>query len=223
MRITWYGHAAFAIEGTTLPGHPCKVILDPYNYPECGGYLPIDEAADVVCVSHDNPRYHSDLSTIRGEPVVLKGLEILEGPREAAGVTVRAFRVFEDEQGNGENAMVRFGLEGIEIAHQGDLGHPLTGRALDFLRGTDVLLALAGGPPTLELSALRSIVEATTPALVIPMHFGTPKVNLNLLPVERFLDVFRDFPVRRPGASTVELTREELPDRPTILVLDHAR
>ena len=50
MRITWYGHAAFSIAGSTADGNAVKVILDPYNYPDCGGYLPVDDSADVVSV-----------------------------------------------------------------------------------------------------------------------------------------------------------------------------
>jgi len=48
MRITWYGHAAFLIETQGL-----RIILDPYRSPDSGGYLPIDEPAGLVVVSHD--------------------------------------------------------------------------------------------------------------------------------------------------------------------------
>ena len=47
MRFTWYGHAAFLVETQGL-----RIILDPYRSPESGGYLPIDEPADLVIVSH---------------------------------------------------------------------------------------------------------------------------------------------------------------------------
>ena len=43
MKITWFGHAAFSIEAVNSDGRELKIILDPYNYPECGCYLPIDE------------------------------------------------------------------------------------------------------------------------------------------------------------------------------------
>ena len=67
MRITWYGHAAFLIETQGL-----RIILDPYRSPDSGGYLPIDEPADLVVVSHENDRYHSHLGpdrpAVRGRP-----------------------------------------------------------------------------------------------------------------------------------------------------------
>ena len=59
MRFTWYGHAAFLVETNGL-----RIILDPYRSPDCGGYEPIAEPADVVVVSHENDRYHSHLGQI---------------------------------------------------------------------------------------------------------------------------------------------------------------
>ena len=223
MRITWYGHAAFAIEGKNSRGEDRKVILDPYNYPACGGYLPIDETCDVVSVSHENAKYHSDLSAIRGEPEVLRALEIAGASRELKGIRFDAHRVFEDRQGNGPNAMVRFELDGVRIAHQGDLGHPLDAKGVEFLRGVDVLLALAGGAPTIALDDLVKLIRAVHPAFVVPMHFKTHKVNLKILPLDRFLDTAREFPRIEAGTSSFEISREGLPASPTVLVLQHAR
>ena len=59
MRITWYGHAAFLIETQGL-----RIILDPYRSPDSGGYLPIDEPADLVIVSHEEDVYHSHTGQI---------------------------------------------------------------------------------------------------------------------------------------------------------------
>ena len=39
MKITWFGHAAFLVEGVNPGGESVRIILDPYNYPACGGYL----------------------------------------------------------------------------------------------------------------------------------------------------------------------------------------
>ena len=75
MKITWFGHAAFLVEGVNPAGEAVRIILDPYNYPACGGYLPINEAADIVSISHHNERYHSDLSAIEGDYELIDALE----------------------------------------------------------------------------------------------------------------------------------------------------
>ena len=134
-----------------------------------------------------------------------------------------AFEVFESTDLEGPNAMVKLTLEHITVAHQGDLGHPLDTAALEFLRDVDVLLALAGGPPTIDLTDLVDMIKETSPALVLPMHYKTPKVNLNLLPVDHFLHLCDDFEIERSSGSIVDLSKETLPPSTTVLVLEHAR
>src|SRR5580765_1832638 len=139
MRLTWYGHAAFRVE--TSRG---AVIMDPYNCPRAGGYAAIDEAAHVVTISHVNPKYHSDTSSIHRPYQLLNGLDFLDRERSAAGLTFRSCLVHEDAHGQGPNAMIRFNADGVELAHMGDCGHALNSRQLDFLRDVQVLLAPAG-------------------------------------------------------------------------------
>jgi hypothetical protein len=55
------------------------------------------------------------------------------------------------------------------------------------------------------------------------MHYKTPKINLNIQPLERFLEAMPHDPVDRPGTSSIVADRETLPDRRRIVVLDHAR
>jgi L-ascorbate metabolism protein UlaG (beta-lactamase superfamily) len=90
MRITWYGHAAFLIETQGL-----RIILDPYRSPDSGGYLPIDEPADLVVVSHENDRYHSHLGHIVPPFQVVRALELPEGGEETRGIRFEAVHVFE--------------------------------------------------------------------------------------------------------------------------------
>src|SRR5688572_6772206 len=123
MKITWYGHAAFRLEGHNTAGELVRIVLDPYNHPACGGYLPVDDEADVACVSHDNVRYHSDTSALRGSFTRLEALEFAGGWREARGVRFESCLVHENGRGEGPNAMVKLRLDGVTVAHQGDLGH----------------------------------------------------------------------------------------------------
>ncbi len=82
MNLTWYGHAAFLLEGETsgdtIASSAVRVILDPYRAPDVGGYGPIDEAADVVAVSHHNAKYHSHVAGVMGNPMVVDGLLLLD-------------------------------------------------------------------------------------------------------------------------------------------------
>ena len=220
MRITWYGHAAFLIETQGL-----RIILDPYRSPDSGGYLPIDEPADLVVVSHENDRYHSHLGQIVPPFEVVRALELPAEGREIKGIRFQAVHVFETPERLPEDevTIVHFRAEDLHVVFLGDLGHPLAEEELAPLRGAEVVLAAAGGPPTIDFPDIPPLLDAIGPRLVLPMHYKTPKINLNIQPLERFLEVVPGDPVVRPGSSSIEVSRETLPERRTIVVLEHAR
>jgi L-ascorbate metabolism protein UlaG (beta-lactamase superfamily) len=220
MRITWYGHAAFLIETQGL-----RIILDPYRSPDSGGYLPIDEPADLVVVSHENDRYHSHLGQITPPFKIVRALELPAEGEEIRGICFQAVHVFETPERlpGDEVTIIHFRAEDLHVVFLGDLGHPLTEAELAPLRGAEIVLAAAGGPPTIDFTEIPGLLDAIGPCLVLPMHYKTPRINLNIQPLERFLEVLSGDPVVRKGSSSIEITLQSLPDQRTIVVLDHAR
>ena len=99
----------------------------------------------------------------------------------------------------------------------------LTEPELAPIRGADIVLAAAGGPPTIDYPDIPPLLDAIGPRIVIPMHFKTPKIDLNIQPVERFLEALPGYPLERPGTHSLEVSRGCLPVARTIVVLDHAR
>lgn len=220
MRITWYGHAAFLFE---TEGR--RIIIDPFRSPDSGGYEPIDEPADLVVVSHENDRYHSHLGQIRPPFQVLKALDIPQDGETACGIHFETVHVFETPERKPEDevTIVHFRAEGLHVVFLGDLGHPLDEADLTPLRGAEVVLAATGGPPTLEIAELPPLLDAIGPALVLPMHYKTPRINLKIEPLERFLEAMPETPVDRPGRSWLDVTRATLPASRRIVALEHAR
>ncbi len=220
MRITWYGHAAFLIETGDL-----RVILDPYRSPDCGGYEPIDETADVVVVSHENDRYHSHLGQIIPPFEVIRALDMPEEGQEFRGLTFEAVHVFENAQRLPEDevTIIHFHAEELHVVFLGDLGHSLTDEEVAPLRGADIVLIAAGGTPTIDFADIPPLLDAIGPSLIIPMHYLTPKINLKIQPVERFLEALPGMPVDRVGRAAIEVSCESLPSEPRIIVLNHAR
>jgi L-ascorbate metabolism protein UlaG (beta-lactamase superfamily) len=105
----------------------------------------------------------------------------------------------------------------------GDLGHGLTSEEVAPIHGADVLLAAAGGPPTIDFPEIPGLIEAIAPRLILPMHYKTPRINLKIQPVARFLECVPKVPVDRPGEAWIDIRRETLPVSTRIVVLDHAR
>jgi L-ascorbate metabolism protein UlaG (beta-lactamase superfamily) len=220
MRITWYGHAAFLIET-----NGSRIILDPYRSPDSGGYEPIAEPADLVVVSHENDRYHSHLGQIIPPFEVVRGLQVPPGGTSVRGVRFEAVHVFETPERRPEDevTIVHFRSEGLHVFFLGDLGHPLSEVELAPLRGAEVVLTPAGGPPTIDFPHIPPLLAAIGPRIVVLMHFKTPQINLAIQPLERFLEALPGDPVDRPGTTWLEVTRETLPARRRIVVLEHAR
>ncbi len=203
MRITWYGHAAFLIEAEGL-----RIILDPYRSPDSGGYAPIGEGADVVVVSHENDRYHSHLGQIVPTFEVVRAMELPPGGAVVAGVRFEAIPVFEtpEKEAGDKVAMVHFRLGGLHVAFLGDLGHSLGEAEVAPIRGADVALVPAGGPPTIDYPLIPALLDAIGPRVVVPMHTKTPGINLAIQPVERFFEALPSWPIEHPGASHFELS-----------------
>jgi L-ascorbate metabolism protein UlaG (beta-lactamase superfamily) len=220
MRITWYGHAAFLIETAGL-----RIILDPYRSPDSGGYLPINEPAGLVVVSHENDRYHSHLGQIIPPFRVVRALELPEQGEDIQGIRFQAIHVFETPERKPEDevTIIHFRAEDLHVVFLGDLGHSLDEAELSPLRGADIVLVPAGGPPTIDFAEIPSLLDATAPRLVLPMHYKTPKINLNIQPLERFLEVLPSYPVIRTDSSTLEVTKDSIPAMRTVVVLKHAR
>ncbi len=220
MRLTWYGHAAFRIDTVGA-----RMILDPYRSPDCGGYEPIADPADVVFVSHENDRYHSHTGQIFPPFELIRGLEIPNEGTTAHGLRLQVVRVFEtpERKPDDEVTILHFRSEGMHVVFLGDLGHPLSESEVAPLRGADVVLVPAGGPPTLALDDIPPLLQAIRPRLVVPMHYKTPKIDLKIQSIESFLERFPGVPIERPWKSSVELNAAHLPSELTILRLEYAR
>lgn len=220
MKITFYGHAAFLVETAGR-----RIILDPYRSPDSGGYGPIAEPADIVAVSHENDRYHSHLGQIIPPFDVVRGLEISSEGQVVRDVRFEAIRVFETpERLPGDVVTIlHFRSEDLHLVHLGDLGHALSDEEVGPLLQADIVLVPAGGPPTLALDEIPTLLAQIAPRVVIPMHYKTPRINLDILPVEVFLAQMAGWPIVATGGSSIELTRATLPARPSIIQLDPCR
>lgn len=223
MKIKWYGHAYFRLEGSGV-----SIVTDPCD-PEVSGLLPVREPADVVVMSSATDEYHFHASMVLGEHLVLNALEVVdEDAVEVSGVRFEDFRTMESvehRQDLDENAMYRLELGGVSVLHLGDLGNPLSEEQLARLRGrVDVLLALTGGPPTIELDDLEQAVEDLGPRAVIPMHYAIPglRVDGDILGLQAFTSRYPSEAVVDVDEAELELEPEMLPENLRVYILKPA-
>ncbi len=217
MKIRWLAHAAFLIEGDGL-----RIITDPYEPNAILNLPPITETADIVARSSDDDEAHCFVDTIPPGFDLVTATEIVETGAVVRGVKFTAVYSQESiykEDIVRDNAMYSFTLEGVRITHMGDVGNPLTAAQLAALAGTDVLLALAGGHPTIALTDLHAVIAAVQPKLVIPMHYRIPGPRFAMRTVTDFTSYYPAETVDWPDSSEIELTRDSLPGETRIVVL----
>lgn len=225
MRIKFYAHASFRIEGDGL-----AIVTDPYTPgPDASGFEPIHEPADMVIRSSPSDRFHNDPSHVLGNPVVVDAMDIPPEGTTAKGLDIQAFPGTESlayDYGRPvfDNAMYSFTVEHIRILHMGDVGNPLTEEHLTALKGNvDLMLALTGGHPTIALDDLDRAIRVIRPRIVIPMHFHHARGVLNILPVTTFTDRYSENQVVQAGGPELALSTETLPAEAQIHVLEQCR
>lgn len=224
MRIKWIGHSCFLIEGKDV-----KVITDPYG--EGVPYRTPDYSVDVVTVSHEHFD-HNAVERVKGDPLVIRGA----GSHEGAGIRFTGIGTFHDEDGGGKrglNTIFTFTIDGVSLAHLGDLGHPLSGAQAEALSGVDLLFIPVGGHFTIGANEARDLI-GSLPSLkvAIPMHYKTDRLgeDFPIATVDNFIRKMEN--VRKIGRSEVSLVEvslvevslidEDLPNRPEVWILDYA-
>lgn len=224
MKLKWYGHASFRITAN----NGTSIITDPYT-PETSGYRAINERADVVIISSDNDSFHCRADLIPGNPTIINALKLAQSTKTQTenGITFEAIEAMEALNHRfhdpDQNGMYKFTVDGVSIAHIGDVGNPFSQEQLEFFQGIDIFLALAGGHPTIELDDLNTAIETIKPKLVVPMHFRTLTYKpRNTYWIESFLSYFDDKQIDFAIGSEIELKKENLPDQTRVLVLDYA-
>ena len=178
MEINWLGHSCFKIKGKQA-----SVITDPYS-PDTG-YTLGKQNANIVTLSHQHPG-HSCITGINGEPHIVSG----PGEYEISNVLIIGLASYHDnEKGNirGKNTIYLIEMDDISICHLGDIGHPLTEAQTEELGNVDILMLPVGGISTINAAAAASVVRQIEPKIVLPMHYGTPLLNRELDPIEKFL------------------------------------
>jgi L-ascorbate metabolism protein UlaG (beta-lactamase superfamily) len=185
-------------------------------------YQSIIDPADLVIRSSADDRGHCNADMIPGQPTVVTATDI--GPE---GVVVRGLRITAAEAQESlihkehplDNAMYCFALEGVRIAHLGDVGNRLTAEQLAALAGNDVVLVPTGGPPTLDLDDLMDALRELRPHVIIPMHYQLPTSKPAMLPVTEFTGRFPAEAVLWAAGPEIELTQLDMPEGPRVIVL----
>lgn len=212
MILTWIGHSCFKIQDKTGP-EGITIVTDPFD--KKTGLKPPNFEADIITISH-NHTDHNNSGSLRGKPFIIDRA----GEYEIKGVAVHGAESFHDEQSGkdrGLNIIYRIEVDGISIAHLGDLGHILDNKQLDLLVGTDILLIPVGGKYTLDAKKAAEVVGQIEPRIVIPMHYKTPGLKIDGLDgVDKFI---KEIGLNPTEEEKLKINKKDLPQEDMELVV----
>ncbi len=174
MDIIWYGLSCFRI---TERKH-ATVVTDPFGK-KVG--LPTPKLkADIITISH-KAEGHGRTSSISGYNHVLTGA----GEYEIGGVFVTATSTVAED--GSSNVIYLFDYDGLTVAHLGDMAAVPSRAQIEVLEEVDVLLVPVGGGNSLNAAQASELVSMLEPKIVVPMHYDTSGLAVDLEPIDRFL------------------------------------
>lgn len=208
MKLTYLGHACFLLESDLAK----KLLMDPFD--DSMGYPVPSMPVDVVTISHAH-HDHNDLSHIPNAPIVIR-----EAGRQAVeGFAVEGIDSFHDAEGGakrGSNVIFVVEVDGIRIAHLGDLGHALSAEQISRLGHIDVLLIPVGGYYTIDAEEALAVARAIAPRVAVPMHYAVKGRESLIQSEERFA---AGMSAMYLDGNTLELSTEALKKLPSAIVL----
>ncbi|MCK5579053.1 MAG: MBL fold metallo-hydrolase [Planctomycetes bacterium] len=217
MKIKWLGHATF----TLVSSQGSVVVTDPFDanaYEGAIKYKPINLKADVVTVTHTQHEDHNYTQAVSGSPQVIDK----EGEYETAGIKIKGVPTFHDKnqgQDRGHNIVFVYNIDGVRVAHLGDLGHVPTPEQFKQMGSVDVLLVPVGGHFTIDDQEATRISSQCGAKIVVPMHYKTPVLDFPIASVDKFLQGKKN--VKKLDSSEVTITKKNLPAEQEIWVLPY--
>lgn len=208
MEITYLGYSCFKISGKKI-----NILMDPFNPAEVGIKL-AKQDADVVTVSHAH-KDHNYVQIMKNSDYLLLDAPGEYEVKESEFVGVDAYHDNEQGAQRGKLTMFEIEVDGVKIAHLGDLGTELDSAQLEKLDGVDVLMIPVGGKHTIDAETAIKVINQIEPKIVIPMHYQTTAKS-DLLPVE---DFFKDMAVSPEPQDRLKITQRDLPEELQVVYL----
>lgn len=211
MLLTYHGHSEFLLESAS----GFRILTDPYDGHV--GYPLKTVRADAITVSHAHSD-HNYINKVSGAQTVVTSPG---ETRLAIDCSVTGIAAFHDDcegKKRGQTLMFLFEIDGLHIAHLGDLGCDLNEKQLAALQETDILLLPVGGYYTINAKQAFETVKRINPRIVIPMHYKTSaNADWPIDGPEEFLSLFP--PASCEAMPLLRVTKEDISCVPFVCML----
>lgn len=213
MDIVYLGHSSFRLKGRTA-----SLVTDPFDPSYVGLKFP-RVSADIITISHDHIDHNK-------KELVDEVKKVISGPGEyeIMEVSIIGIATFHDAKKGverGKNTIYVVEIDGIRIAHLGDLGHKLNEKTFEGIGEIDVLMIPVGGEYTVGPSEAVQIMQMIEPSITIPMHYFVEGMNKEkfgkLSKVEDFL---KETGVSVTREKKLSVKASDLSEEQKIVVMD---
>ncbi|MEM1593547.1 MAG: metal-dependent hydrolase [Archaeoglobaceae archaeon] len=223
MKLTWFGHACFLLEGSR------RILIDPFiTGNPLAPVKPSEIKADVILVTHGHGDHLGDTVEIakRNNAVVIcihelsrilarRDVEVMGmnigGSVYSMGVKITMVPAlhsadFEDERGEiistGSPAGFVVEMDGVKVYHAGDTALFYDMKLIGELYEPDIFLVPIGDLYTMGIREAVKAVELVKPKVAIPMHYNTfPLIEKDPEEFKREAEKFCKVVILKPGES----------------------
>ena len=195
--LTYYGHACF--KAASESG---SILFDPYEDGSVPGLkLPFNIEADTVFCSHDHHDHNArSLIRLSGKKPDFSYCELVVPHDDAKG----------NKRGMTKMTFVK--MEGLTIAHLGDIGRLPKSDEYEILQKADIILLPCAGFYTVDSLQAKDIIEhLKTPSLKVLMHFREGATGYEVQEdIDHVMSVIPE--VHRVQDTSIEIDTEAVPN-----------
>ncbi len=172
MEINWLGHSSVLINSRDF-----LLVTDPYDSSE--GSFMTPQKADIVTVSHDNPK-HSNTDSVNGDPRVINGPGEYEIDNFYISGLGTGLTTVSPDSPRQINTVYTIRAEGLTLCHLGALSQKLNPSQIDQIGNVAVLFVPVTPPEDEDNTIIQETIASLQPRIVIPIQYtlGTPSEDL---------------------------------------------
>ena len=211
--ITWYGHSFIYLASKS----GVRIAIDPFGE-SVRLPFPKDLQADMALISYEAAD-RNGAEQLQGSPQVFRGVAG-SGTHRVGGLLFKGVETWRDSSHGikkGKNVVYIIEMDGIRFCHLGGIGDKLQTTHYEQIGHVDVLFIPVGNP-LMSIDDLCQMARQLDARLIVPIAYQDAEAGTaELRAVDMFAARYKD--VLRPQEKPFQLKTQNLPKKPTLLIL----